>query len=124
MAAWERRGGGVAMLRWRDRAVDGNDDETEVARITKEAKNSWNALTGAIMRDTVVDDGTRIDGRSTDEIRDIRCEVGVAERAHGSALFTRGETQAFVSATLGVETDAQRIDMCGNGVEALGHGPT
>ena len=55
----------------------------------------------------------RVDGRATDEIRAIDCQVGVAARTHGSALFTRGETQAFVSATLGIELDAQRIDFAG-----------
>ena len=65
------------------------------------------------MRKRVTDQGVRIDGRATDEIRDLDVQVGVAARTHGSALFTRGETQAFVSATLGIEMDAQRIDWPG-----------
>jgi polyribonucleotide nucleotidyltransferase len=65
------------------------------------------------MRKRVIDQGIRIDGRATDEIRPIWCEVGVAARAHGSAIFTRGETQAFVAVALGVEDDAQRIDFAG-----------
>jgi polyribonucleotide nucleotidyltransferase len=52
----------------------------------------------------------RLDGRRTDEIRAISCEVGVLPRAHGSALFTRGETQALVSCTLGTKYDEQRIE--------------
>ena len=52
----------------------------------------------------------RIDGRNTTTVRPIECEVGVIPRAHGSALFTRGETQAFVTTTLGTSGDAQRID--------------
>lgn len=52
----------------------------------------------------------RIDGRAVDEIRKIVCEVGVLPRAHGSALFTRGETQALAATTLGGERDEQRID--------------
>jgi polyribonucleotide nucleotidyltransferase len=65
------------------------------------------------MRKRVIDQGIRIDGRATDEIRPIWCEVGLAPRAHGSAVFTRGETQAFVAVALGTEDDAQRIDSAG-----------
>ncbi len=66
------------------------------------------------MRKRVIEQGVRIDGRATDEIRPIWCEVGVSARAHGSAVFTRGETQAFVAVALGVEDDAQRIDSAGS----------
>ena len=90
--------------------VDGSDDIDEA---TKTAKKAWSKLTGRHMRRTVIEEGRRIDGRSTDEIRGVWCEVGVAARAHGSAVFTRGETQAFVTASLGVERDAQRIDYAG-----------
>src|SRR5438067_2892755 len=58
----------------------------------------------------VVDEGARIDGRKTTDIRPISCEVGLIPRQHGSALFTRGETQALVSTTLGTAQDVQRID--------------
>jgi polyribonucleotide nucleotidyltransferase len=60
---------------------------------------------GAILRD-----GRRIDGRDTGSVRPISCEVGILPRAHGSALFTRGETQALVVATLGTGQDEQVID--------------
>jgi polyribonucleotide nucleotidyltransferase len=63
-----------------------------------------------VVRDSVLDGKPRIDGRSKDEIRDISIEVDVLPRAHGSALFTRGETQAIVVATLGTARDAQIID--------------
>src|SRR6185295_5916960 len=53
----------------------------------------------------------RPDGRAFDEIRTITSEVGILPRTHGSALFTRGETQALVTATLGTKEDAQRIEM-------------
>ena len=66
------------------------------------------------MRKMVIEKGTRLDGRATDEIRSIWTEVGVATRAHGSSIFTRGETQAFVAVALGVEDDAQRIDTAGS----------
>ena len=55
-------------------------------------------------------DGKRPDGRAYDEIREISCEVGLLPRAHGSALFTRGETQALVSVTLGTGRDEQKVD--------------
>lgn len=63
------------------------------------------------MRSRVVDEGKRADGRAMDEIRPIACEVGVLPRVHGSALFTRGETQALVTTTLGmVGEDDQLVD--------------
>src|SRR5438067_7196157 len=58
----------------------------------------------------VVDEGARIDGRKTTDIRQISCEVGLIPRQHGSGLFTRGETQALVTTTLGTAQDVQRID--------------
>ncbi|WP_025209121.1 polyribonucleotide nucleotidyltransferase [Hippea sp. KM1] len=63
-----------------------------------------------IVRTKIINTGTRIDGRGLDEIRPITCEVGVLPRAHGSAVFTRGETQALVATTLGSREDAQIID--------------
>jgi polyribonucleotide nucleotidyltransferase len=62
------------------------------------------------MREQVLARGERVDGRRPDDIRAIACEVGVLPRAHGSALFTRGQTQALVSVTLGSVDDEQRID--------------
>ena len=62
------------------------------------------------MRDTIVETNTRIDGRGLTDIRQITCEVGVLPRAHGSALFTRGETQSLGSVTLGTKLDEQVID--------------
>ena len=63
------------------------------------------------MRDEALERGKRLDGRAFDEIRPITIEVGVLPRAHGSALFTRGETQALVTATLGTADDQQKIEM-------------
>ena len=62
------------------------------------------------MRGAILRDGRRIDGRDTKTVRPIDCQVGVLPRAHGSALFTRGETQALVVATLGTGQDEQIID--------------
>ena len=61
-------------------------------------------------RRSTLESRSRIDGRKLDEIRAITCEVGVLPRAHGSALFTRGETQALATATLGTKYDEQRTD--------------
>ncbi len=63
-----------------------------------------------ILRDMIIRDKKRIDGRSSTDIRPISSEVGVLPRAHGSALFNRGETQALVALTLGTSSDEQRLD--------------
>jgi polyribonucleotide nucleotidyltransferase len=67
-------------------------------------------LEGKIVRWNILDDGKRIDGRDVKTVRPIVCEVGVLPRTHGSALFTRGETQALVVATLGTGEDEQFVD--------------
>ena len=63
-----------------------------------------------IMRRMVLDEKRRVDGRSLKDIREITCEVGLLPRTHGSALFTRGETQSMVVTTLGTSEDEQKID--------------
>lgn len=63
-----------------------------------------------IVRGRILDGSARIDGRKTDDVREITIRVGVLPRVHGSALFTRGETQAIVAATLGGDRDDQKID--------------
>ena len=62
------------------------------------------------MRAKIVNESARIDGRAFDQVRPISCEAGYLPRTHGSALFTRGETQALVTATLGSERDQQRVE--------------
>ena len=62
------------------------------------------------MREAIVRDGKRVDGRGLADVRPISCEVEVLPRTHGSALFTRGETQALVVTTLGTSSDEQKID--------------
>jgi polyribonucleotide nucleotidyltransferase len=64
----------------------------------------------AITRETILDQRERLDGRAFDEIRSVTCEAGVLPRTHGSALFTRGETQAIVTCTLGTSDDSQLIE--------------
>jgi polyribonucleotide nucleotidyltransferase len=68
-------------------------------------------LTKELMRDQILSQKKRIDGRGLADVRPIECQVGVLPRTHGSALFTRGETQALVTATLGTSVDAQKIDL-------------
>ncbi|WP_370286493.1 polyribonucleotide nucleotidyltransferase [Pseudooceanicola nanhaiensis] len=67
-------------------------------------------LESSVLRGDVVKNGKRIDGRRTDEVRPIVCETGLLPRTHGSALFTRGETQGLVVTTLGTGDDEQMID--------------
>jgi len=67
-------------------------------------------LESNIVRNDILDTGTRIDGRDTTTVRPIECQVGILPRAHGAALFTRGETQSIVVTTLGTGDDEQFID--------------
>lgn len=76
----------------------------------KELKEAFGDLKKNIVRRRIIEKGERIDGRRTTDIRNITCEVGFLPRTHGSGLFTRGETQALVTATLGVSSDEQRVD--------------
>jgi len=73
-------------------------------------KSVFSSMVKDITRATILDEGKRLDGRAFDEIRPVSCEVGVLPRTHGSALFTRGETQAIVTATLGTEQDSQIVE--------------
>ena len=82
------------------------DDPTALAKLSK----YYESLRENIFRDQVIKDHVRPDRRKFDEIRDITIEVGVLPRVHGSALFTRGETQALVTATLGTLDDTQRLE--------------
>ncbi|MDE1175149.1 MAG: polyribonucleotide nucleotidyltransferase [Edaphobacter sp.] len=81
-------------------------DAAEAKKLSK----YFELLREGIFREQVLNDRIRPDHRAFDEIRAISIEVGVLPRVHGSALFTRGETQALVSATLGTTDDAQRIE--------------
>jgi polyribonucleotide nucleotidyltransferase len=83
--------------------------EAEVERKV-EAKSIFKELKEKVLRDEVLDRGVRLDGRRFDEIRPIWCEAGVLPRTHGSVVFTRGETQALVTCTLGTADDEQKIE--------------
>ncbi|HEX7543738.1 MAG TPA: polyribonucleotide nucleotidyltransferase [Candidatus Limnocylindrales bacterium] len=99
-------------------AVRANRQEGEDAAALLEAarrqarvsKNLFNLIYKKTVRRMVLDEGIRMDGRGVDELRQISVEVGVLPRAHGSGLFTRGQTQALTVATLGPASDVQRID--------------
>jgi polyribonucleotide nucleotidyltransferase len=70
----------------------------------------FECILAKVMRKTLLQTGKRIDGRKSDQIRDIECKVDFLPKAHGSALFTRGETQAIVVSTLGSSSDEQIMD--------------
>jgi len=76
----------------------------------KDIKGAFEELKKNVFRALVIHQERRIDGRGLKDIRPITCEVEVLPRTHGSALFTRGETQALVVATLGTASDEQRVD--------------
>ncbi len=82
-----------------DEAVDENSLKEEIKKIEKE-----------IVRSSVLGSKKRIDGRGLDDVREIDCRVDLLDNVHGSALFTRGETQALVTTTLGTTSDEQIID--------------
>ncbi len=79
-------------------------------KLASEVKDILHDLRGKAMRDDILDGKPRIDGRSTTDIRPITCSVGELKAPHGSALFTRGETQALVTVTLGGTRDEQMIE--------------
>ncbi|PYT07030.1 MAG: polyribonucleotide nucleotidyltransferase, partial [Acidobacteria bacterium] len=86
-------------------------EETEPAERQSQVKRIFHDVQNDILHHELLrPEGRRLDGRAFDEIRPITCEVGLLPRTHGSALFTRGETQALVTTTLGTSADAQIID--------------
>ena len=106
---------------YRERSKQARSDLLEAAKATAESLFSdegeralalklFKDIEKEIVRGAILRDGTRIDGRDTKSVRPIDCQVGLLPRAHGSALFTRGETQALVVATLGTGQDEQIID--------------
>ena len=82
------------------------DDESKKAAV----REAFEEVASAEIRRLIVEQGVRVDGRKIDEIRPISIETAYLPRAHGSALFTRGETQALVAATLGTKSDEQKIE--------------
>jgi polyribonucleotide nucleotidyltransferase len=88
------------------KAIEALPEEQKV-----EGKKLFDTLKERIFRDEMLKAKRRPDGRKFDQVRKIECEVGVLPRTHGSSLFTRGETQALVTATLGTKDDEQRIEL-------------
>lgn len=84
--------------------------ESEFEDSAKTVKELLSDLKKSMMRSRIVKEKSRIGDRKFDEIRDISCEVGCLPKTHGSALFTRGETQVIVTATLGSAGDEQRVE--------------
>ncbi len=101
-----KRGTAVGQINEAAKATIDAENELEVRYIQDVLEN----LMARVMRDKVLNTGRRIDGRDTKTVRPIQCEVDVIPTAHGSALFTRGETQALVVTTLGTGEDAQMVD--------------
>ena len=85
-------------------------DDDVAAQRTAEAKHIFHGLKEKVLRDEVINKGVRLDGRKFDEIRPIWTEAGVLPRVHGSVVFTRGETQALVTCTLGTADDEQKVE--------------
>lgn len=86
------------------------DEATREAKKVAQISSDYEDLKAKVMRSMILKDHKRIDGRGLADIRPITCEAGVLPRTHGSGLFTRGETQALVVATLGSTDDEQMID--------------
>jgi len=94
----------------RDQAVAKFATDAEGAPSTDDVKGVFSKLEKQVVRGRILSGELRIDGRDTRSVRPISVSVGILPRTHGSALFTRGETQAIVAATLGTQRDAQIID--------------
>ncbi|MBP77304.1 MAG: polyribonucleotide nucleotidyltransferase, partial [Pseudomonadales bacterium] len=95
----------------RDQAVAALSGEDEGKFPAGEVKDVFGEIEYRTVRESIVNGNPRIDGRDTKTVRPLNIEVGVLDRTHGSALFTRGETQALVVTTLGTARDSQLLDM-------------
>ncbi len=99
-----------ALAQVREDVLGRLSEDDEFAEQASDVKDILRGIEKKSMRARILSDGERADGRGLDEIRPITCEVGVLPRPHGSALFTRGQTQALGVVTLGTSRDEQRID--------------
>jgi len=84
--------------------------ESEFKSLKKSIGKAYDAAEKTIVRERILNDRKRPDGRNPDQVRDVWCEVNISPRAHGSGLFTRGETQVLTLATLGTPRDAKELD--------------
>ncbi len=99
-----------AVKSWVREELEGELDADAYETASRQVGDILRSYEKKALREKILASGTRIDGRDLDTVRDITCEVEVLPRAHGSSLFTRGQTQALVAATLGTSRDEQRID--------------
>ncbi len=99
-----------AVANARDEAKEALVQEEDASATSQIVGNAFKELEKNVVRNSILDTGKRIDGRDLDTVRPIVSEVGILPRAHGTALFTRGETQALVVTTLGTSDDEQFID--------------
>jgi polyribonucleotide nucleotidyltransferase len=104
----DKKARSLAWKAYKDEVIKAVPEEDEEGR--RRAKHAIEAIEYKVVRSLILDEGRRLDGRRSTDIRPIACEVGVLPRTHGSALFTRGETQALVTCTLGTARDAQIIE--------------
>ncbi|MCK8816477.1 polyribonucleotide nucleotidyltransferase [Natroniella sulfidigena] len=93
-----------------DHFKDKYQEHEDLQKIIKVVKSTLDKVAKESIRNLVLNEGVRIDGRKLDEVRSISCEVGLLPRAHGSGVFTRGQTQAMTVATLGAVGDEQILD--------------
>ena len=93
-----------------EETLEGEMSDDDWSDASGEVGDILRGMEKTAMRNRILDDGIRSDGRDLDTVREVTCEVGVLPRTHGSALFTRGQTQALAVATLGTSRDEQRID--------------
>ena len=105
----EKKSRGRALKALKKKLIAELNTDTE-HDLESDIKAAFEKLVYKSTRDMILDDRKRIDGRGMADIRDISCETGILKRAHGSALFTRGETQALATVTLGSGEDEQRMD--------------
>jgi polyribonucleotide nucleotidyltransferase len=87
-----------------------HDDPAPIEAAELTFENKFDEIQKKLLKESIFEDGERIDGRELDDVRPINVEVGHLARTHGSGLFTRGETQALATVTLGTPSETQRID--------------
>ncbi|MDX8409245.1 MAG: polyribonucleotide nucleotidyltransferase [Mariprofundales bacterium] len=106
----QERAGKIDAVRSAAQAQFAGTEDAPGTFSSNEVSQAVKGLEKSVVRRAIIAGKPRIDGRATDEVRAIDCQVGVLPRTHGSALFTRGETQALVSITLGTESDKQMTE--------------
>ncbi len=99
-----------AIQKLHDEMLDVGEDEEEAGELVRAFDVWFDQLVEQSIRNMIVKEGRRVDGRSPDEIRQITAEVGIIPRTHGSGLFTRGQTQVLTLLTLGAISESQTID--------------